>query len=69
MTRTIIYDATAPVAHERTMGPGPVYAHIQNPDWPTHSLCLVRLTGLRHHGSECPDCVRLAEMNRTWIAR
>lgn len=69
MTAPVVYDATAPAAYERTMGPGPAYAHIQNPDWPNHSLCLVKLSGVHRDGAQCPDCLKLAGMNRAWIAR
>jgi hypothetical protein len=59
----------APTELERVPGQRVSHAHLENPSWPGYALCLAKLTGLRAASGDCPECVRLAHANRSWISR
>lgn len=67
---TELRPAPSPHTDVTDAGAGQPHAHLENPDWPGYSLCLLKLTGLRKGAGDCPACVDLALANRrTWIAR
>lgn len=67
---TVVYDGTAPVAHERVLGPGKPVVHAF-PDGSRVALCGAKRAAdprVRPSADRCPQCVNEAG-RKNWVAR